>query len=474
MADNKNVLIIGAGPAGITCAYELAGTGISCLIVEKEAVAGGLCKTIEHKGFRFDIGPHRFFTKSKQIEEIWKSSLGEDFILRRRLTRIYFNNKFFLYPIKILDVLIKLGVLESLFVVIDYLKARLFYKRRPDITFQDWVVNRFGRKLFEMFFKSYTEKIWGIPCEEISSQWAAQRIKGISLFSIIQNSLWGNKSEKIKSIIGQFYYPKYGAGQMYEGILSRAVEMGAKIQYHHQPAAIEVINKRVVSVSLKDHEGKLKKVDVDYLVSSMPLSELFTLMVPAPPEYVLVAAERLKYRSLIEVCLVVKAETAFKDQWIYIHDLRINAGRVQIYKNWSRDMNLDDENFTNLGMEYFCFKDDDLGKKSDCEIIALAKEELAELKVFGEVEVTDSFVIRSPYAYPVYAGSYKEDLRGLRDYLERIENLQVIGRAGMHRYNNMDHSMLTGIYAARNIMAGGKKYNLWEVNEEKEYLESSM
>lgn len=472
MSGNKKIIIIGAGPAGITCAYELSQHSIPSFIVEKEEASGGICRTIEYNGFRFDIGGHRFFTKSKHIEEIWKSILGEDFILRRRLTRIYFNDKFFLYPIKILDVLVKMGCRKSLLILYDYFKAQLFYNSRQDITFRDWVVNRFGRKLFEMFFKTYTEKIWGIPCEEISSQWAAQRIKGVSLFSIIKSSLLGNKGGRIKSLIGQFYYPKCGAGQMYEGILDCAVKRGAEIWYNSEPTAVEIINKKVNGVYLKNKEGKIEKVEVDYLVSSMPLSEIFKLLTPVSPRYILEAAARLKYRALIEACLIVKGETNFKDQWIYIHDSRVKTGRVQIYKNWSPYMGLDDKKCTHLGMEYFCFRDDDFWRKEDREIIRIAGEEFVKLKMFREkAEVVDGFVVRVPYAYPVYAGSYKDDLNVLRKYIDEIENLQVIGRCGMHRYNNMDHSMLTGIYAARNIMEGRKKYNIWEVNEEKKYLE---
>lgn len=472
MNGRGKTLIIGAGPAGITCAYELANRGRASLIIEKEPVAGGLAKTLEYKGFRFDIGPHRFFTKSKHIEKVWKTILGEDFILCRRRTRIYFRHRFFLYPIKILDALTKIGIVESIVILYDYLKTQLLYRNKQDADFHDWVINRFGRKLFEMFFKAYTEKIWGLSCREISSEWAAQRIKGVSLFFIVKSAFLGNRGGKIKSIIGQFYYPKYGAGQMYEEILGRAVKKGTAVQFHTQPQAIEIINKRADSVYLKDKEGRLDKVEVDYLVSSMPFSEIFKLLSPAAPKYILDAAAGLKYRALIEVCLIVKGKTDFPDQWIYIHDSKIVAGRAQIYKNWSSYMSVDAENFTHLGMEYFCFRDDDFWMKEDREIIRIAGEEFVKLKMFREkAEVVDGFVVRVPYAYPVYSGSYKDDLGLLREYIDKIENLQVIGRCGMYRYNNMDHSMLTGIYAAQNIMEGRKKYNIWEVNEEKEYLE---
>lgn len=473
MDDNKKIFIIGAGPAGIGCAYELAKNRVSAYLIEKEAVGAGICKTISYKGFRFDIGPHRFFTKSKFIEELWKSVLKEDLKLRPRLTRIYFKRKFFLYPIKILDVLSKIGLGQSLLVLGDYLRVKLFLRNRPDISFQDWITKRFGGRLYRMFFKTYTEKIWGVPCAQISSDWAVQRIKGLSLTSLVKSCFWGNRGGKIKTLIDEFYYPDYGAGQMYDKMLALTLDAGAQIHYQCEPVDIEVVGNKAVSVSGKDKEGKISKLAVDYLVSSMPFSKLFTLLNPAPLPAVLAAARRLRYRSLIEVCLIVKGQTDFPDQWIYIHATEVKTARVQLYRNWSDYMGSADPAFTNLGMEYFCFTDDDLWKSSDEEIIDLAKKELAKIKVFRDFSVTDGFVVRVPYAYPVYVGRHQEDLQILKKYIEKIENLEVIGRSGMYKYNNMDHSILTGIYAARNILAGAKKYNLWEVNTEQEYLEEA-
>jgi protoporphyrinogen oxidase len=470
MGNQRSVLVIGAGPAGITCAYELAKNNLPSTLIEKEDVAGGICRTTQYKGFKFDVGGHRFFTKSKIVEQIWRQALAEDFLARNRYSHIYFNEKFFSYPIKIFDVVGKVGLFESLLIFKDYVKAQVLYRNKPEVSFCDWITKRFGDKLFNMFFKTYTEKIWGISCSQLSSEWATQRIKGLSMGSVVKNALFGNIG-KIKTLIEEFHYPKYGVGQMYDKILSQALEKGAEIEYKTEPVEIEVEGNRVVSVSVKDAAGNVNKQTPDYLVSSMPFSRIFDLFKPAVPQYLKEAAEKLRYRCLIEVCFIIKGKCDCKDQWIYIHDPKLRTGRLQIYKNWSPYMGSGDESVINMGMEYFCFKEDDLWQMTDSQIMELAKTELARIGVLKEFQVIDGFVIKVPYAYPVYVGAYKEYIGVLKDYIEKIENLQVIGRCGLHKYNNMDHSMLTGIYAAHNIMEGQKKYDVWDVNVEQEYLE---
>ncbi|MBU1122033.1 MAG: NAD(P)/FAD-dependent oxidoreductase [Candidatus Omnitrophota bacterium] len=471
---SKKVVIVGAGPAGLAAAYELCRNNVSVFIIEKESRAGGICKTIEYKGFKFDVGPHRFFTKAKFIEKLWKDILADDFLICNRVTRIFFKGVFFLYPIKLLDVLKQIGIAESLFILGSYLRAKLFYGKRGDDSFRDWVVKRFGERLYRMFFKGYTEKIWGLACDEISSEWAAQRIKGLSVVSVIKNAVLGNRATKVKSLIDKFYYPKYGAGQMYNYLLTRALERGVGGQYNSEPVKIEIIDNKVKSISFKDKDGRVKTENIDHLINSMPFSEVFTLLTPRPPQNILESAARLRYRSLIDVCLIVKGDCDFKDQWLYIHDSGVNTSRVQIYKNWSPEMMPKGDLRVSVGLEYFCFKDDDFWAKDDIEIIDLAKDELLKLGLFSDLAVVDDgFVVRVPYAYPVYTGSYNEDMKVLREYIDKIDNLQMVGRCGMYRYNNMDHSMITGMYAAVNIIKGRKKYNIWEVNDEKQYLEET-
>jgi len=466
----KNIFIIGAGPAGIACAYELAKNNILSYLIEKEDLPCGICKTIEYKGFRFDIGPHRFFTKSKFVEDLWKSLLKEDFLLKKRCTHIFFNKKFFLYPIKISDVLIKLGILESILVILDYLVSDISYKFKKEESFEDWVIKNFGKRLYKAFFKTYTEKIWGISSSEISSDWAAQRIKGLSLFSAVKNAFFKGKG-RIKTLIDKFYYPKYGVGQMYVKMLEEALSKGVQLFLNNELVEVGREKKKVKYIILKDKKGEIKRINADYLVSSIPFSILFKILRPSPPPLILNSAKRLKYRSLIEVCLIVEGETEFKDQWIYIHEPHFKVGRIQLYKNWSKYLFPKETPFIHLGMEYFCFKEDEMWNKTDSEILRLANSELSKIGIIRRLKIIDGFVVRVPYAYPVYTKYYKRDMKLLREYIEKIENLQVIGRCGMHRYNNMDHSILTGIYAAQNIILGKKKYDLWKVNVEKEYLE---
>lgn len=466
----RNV-IIGAGPAGISCAYELAKKNINSLLIEKEDTPYGICKTIEYKGFRFDIGGHRFFTKSKLIEDLWKDLLREDFLFRKRFSHIYFKEKFFLYPIKIEDVFKKLGIGESFLIFLDYLYWKLLFWQKEEVSFEDWIIKHFGRRLYKMFFKTYTEKIWGIRCDEISSLWASQRIKGLSFFSVLRNALWKDREGKIKTLLDGFYYPKYGVGQMYEKMLNR-VRKDTELWLNSFSIEIEIDNKRVRRILVKRGNSSLEWIKVKNLVSSMPFSNIFELFRPHPPQEVLEKARELRYRSLIEVCLIVEGRCPFQDQWIYIHDPKIRAGRLQIYKNWSPYMTKEESGLTNIGMEYFCFEGDDLWVKKDSEILALAVEELDKIGLFKEMKVIDGFIVRVEYAYPVYDTKYRENIKDLIDYVNRIENLYVIGRCGMHRYNNMDHSILTGIYAARNIIEESKKYDVWEVNvNDDEYIE---
>ena len=462
--DLRNV-VIGAGPAGLSCAYELAKHKKDVFVLEKDSNIGGICRTLEHNGYRFDVGPHRFFTKSKEVDSLWKTLLEGDFSPVKRLTRIYFAGKFFFYPIQISDVIKNIGLSENVKIVFDYFYSQAYLRNKPKKSFEDWVVANFGRRLYLMFFKTYTEKVWGISCSEISAEWAAQRIKNLSVWSILKNTL--GLGDDVKSLTSEFSYPKYGAGQMYDKMREKACEFGAEIKLNTSPKKIKIKDNRVYEIV--DNNGN--NISISSLISSMPFSELFELIDPVAPKDVVDASRRLKFRSLIEVCLVVQCECTCSDQWIYIHEPSLKVGRVQIYKNWSEFMVPKGADSLGIGMEYFSFIGDQIWTMTDEDLVKFASDELNRLGIFKDILVKSGFVYRVPHAYPVYSGSYEKDMEILKEYLSKIENIQVIGRGGMFRYNNMDHSMLTGLYAARNIINTSKKIDLWSVNEEEHYHE---
>lgn len=471
--DDKRVVIIGGGPAGLTAAYELCKAGWKVLVLEKDNTVGGLARTVNYKGYHFDIGGHRFFTKVKLIEELWHEILGEDLLRCRRLSRIYYNKRFFFYPFRTSNALFGLGILNSLLILLSYLKAQLF-PEKPEETFEQWVSNRFGKRLYRIFFKTYTEKVWGIPCNEIRAEWAAQRIKGLSLLTAIKNTLFAHKTSKngevIKTLIDSFYYPKLGPGMMWEKMAKRVEEMGGTVFLGADVQRIMLKDSRVSSVEV-NLNGMIKTIGGTHFISSMPIRELIHKLEPSPPEEVTIAASNLKYRDFLTVVLIVNRKEVFPDNWIYIHDPEVKVGRVQNFKNWSPYM-VPDQNKTCLGLEYFCFEGDSLWTMPDEELIKLGQKELEMLGLIHASEVEDGTVFRMPKAYPVYDSTYKESLSTIRRFLSNIENLQLVGRNGMHKYNNQDHSMLTAILAARNIMDAN--YDLWQVNEEKEYLEETV
>ena len=460
------VVIIGAGPAGLTAAYELSKAGVRSTILEKDSVVGGIARTVDYKGYKFDIGGHRFFTKVTLVEQMWKEVLGEDLIRRSRLSRIYYGGKFYYYPLRAFNALFNLGIWETMRCMVSYGWAQMF-PRKPETDFASWVSNRFGRRLFEVFFKTYTEKVWGIPCTEIQAEWAAQRIKGLSLVSAIKNALFGElgktKEQIIKTLIDEFEYPRHGPGMMWHKTRALVEQGGSRVIFN---AAVEQIYWR---------EGGIEGVragGVDYeathLVSSMPVRELIEALTPAPPEELLRAAQGLHYRDFLTVALVVNKKDLFPDNWIYVHDKKVKLGRIQNFNNWSPEMVPDPET-TCLGLEYFCFEGDGLWTTSDRELIELGKSELGMLGLVNPADVVDGAVVRMQKAYPVYDGTYEPAMRKVREFLKRVPNLQLTGRNGMHRYNNQDHSMLTAMLAARNILGG--RYDLWQVNVEQEYHE---
>ncbi len=461
-----DIVIIGAGPAGLTAAYELSKAGVTSTVLEKDDTVGGLARTVNYRGYHFDIGGHRFFTKVTLVEQMWREVLGSNLIRRSRLSRIYYRGKFFYYPLRAINALLNLGLWETLRCVASYGRARLF-PRKPEDDFATWVINRFGRRLFEIFFKTYTEKVWGIPCAKIQAEWAAQRIKGLSLSSAIKNALFGelgkSKQEVIKTLIDEFDYPRHGPGMMWTHTKALVEERGSRVVFN---APVERIYWREGAVEAVEAGGSI--YPLGHLISSMPVRELIEKLTPTPPEELLQAAGNLHYRDFLTVALVVNKKDLFPDNWIYVHDKNVKLGRIQNFNNWSPEM-VPDPSTTCLGLEYFCFEGDGLWTSSDKELIELGKRELGLLGLVDPADVIDGAVVRMTKAYPVYDGGYEAAIDEMRRFLRRVPNLQLVGRNGMHRYNNQDHSMLTAILAARNILGG--HYDLWKVNVEQEYHE---
>ncbi|MBI5397564.1 MAG: NAD(P)/FAD-dependent oxidoreductase [Verrucomicrobia bacterium] len=457
-------LIIGAGPAGLTAALELVRRGARVTVLEKLDKVGGLARTEFYKGYRFDIGGHRFYTKVGEVEALWRQMLGADFRRTRRLSRIYYRHHFFNYPLEPLDALMKLGLWESLRIGLSYLKAKLT-PHRPDETFEQWVTHRFGARLYETFFKSYTEKVWGIPCHKIRADWAAQRIKGLSLRTAVVNAVFGTNNTK--SLIQEFDYPPLGPGMMWERFQQTIEAAGSEVRLRTETVKLAHDGRRVTRLTTR-REGEATEMAADHFISTMPLPELIAALDPPPPAHVLAAARGLKHRDFILVGLIVNRAELFPDNWLYVHSPDVTVGRIQNFKNWSAAM-VPDPRKTSLGMEYFCTRGDALWGRTDAELVALAKADLARLGLAEPDEVEDGAVIRQLDAYPVYDADYHRHLETLRDYLLGFENLQTIGRSGLHRYNNQDHSMLTGMLAARNI-AGGR-HDVWSVNTERSYYE---
>ncbi|MDY6936023.1 MAG: NAD(P)/FAD-dependent oxidoreductase [Cyanobacteriota bacterium] len=460
-----STVVIGGGPAGLTAAYELSKKDHKSVVLEKADRVGGISRTETYKGYRFDIGGHRFFTKVTEVEQLWHEVLENDFIRVPRMSRIFYDGKFFSYPLEPFDALTKLGLIDSMMIMLSYMKIKM----RPlpeEENLEQWVTNRFGERLYRTFFKTYTEKVWGIPCTKIQADWAAQRIKGLSLKKAVLNALF--KVNNTKTLIKEFEYPRLGPGMMWERFQEKLDAFGSPVHLNTNVIGIEREGQRIKSITaIRDEQ--LVKFSGDNFVSSMPVSLLLNRLNPAPPEYVLEAARGLKYRDFLIVSLVVNKKHLFPDNWIYIHSPEFKVGRIQNFKNWSPEM-VPDPDKTCLGMEYFCSEGDDLWEMSNEDLIALASREVVGLGLVDDIDrIEDGTVIRQYKAYPVYDGEYRGHLDVIQEYLETFENLQTTGRNGMHRYNNQDHSMLTGMLAAKNIL--GEEHDLWNVNVERSYHE---
>jgi protoporphyrinogen oxidase len=437
------------------------------VVLERDDAIGGLARTVEYKGFRFDIGGHRFFTKVAPVAQLWRTMLGKDFLRRPRLSRILYRRRFFDYPLKPMNALRNLGLMTSCAVVLSWLWIRLF-PIRPEVSFADWVSNRFGRMLFRIFFETYTEKVWGIACNRIAAQWAAQRIRGLSLTTAVISMLMPRRrGSRITSLIEEFDYPRLGPGMMWEAFRVRILDNGGDIRLNSRIVQVLHEGDRISGVEV-EHEGRRYLQPASQVISTMPVRHLIQRLVPPAPSQIVETASRLKYRDFVTVALIIDKPDVFPDNWIYIHDERVKVGRIQNYKNWSPDM-VPDPKWTCLGLEYFCFDGDGLWSSTDEDLIALATRELELLGLIEGGIVRDGAVVRAPKAYPVYDQGFEAALEDIKSFVTRFSNLQLVGRNGMHKYNNQDHSMLTAMLAVRNLC--GEQHDLWAVNAEDEYHE---
>ena len=475
----KQVVILGAGPAGLTAGYELMKHQARVIVLEQDAhYVGGISRTVERNGYRFDIGGHRFFSKSQEIEDLWTEVLGADLVTCGRLSRIYYKGKYFDYPLKATNALLNMGPVETVRSLSSYAWARIHPIKNPQ-NLEEWVSNQFGHRLFSIFFKTYTEKVWGMSTSELSADWAAQRIKGLNMTEAIRNALFPKRKSKkggavITTLIDQFRYPRLGPGMMWERTRDllvaggNYVAMGQRVvEVRWQPGV------GVQSVLTQDiATGETHEVGGTDFLSTLPIRELVHSFSPALPPEVQAAANNLKYRDFLTVAVVINRAKMFPDNWIYIHDPSVVVGRIQNFKNWSAEM-VPDQSTTCLGLEYFCFEGDGLWNSPDDELVALARKELAQLGMCTPEEALWGVVVRQPKAYPVYDDIYKSQLAIIHDYLSaHMPNLQLVGRNGMHHYNNQDHSMMTALLAARNI-ALGAHYDPWKVNTDAEYHEEA-
>ena len=474
----RHTVVIGAGPAGLTAARELTGHGDPVTVVESDSMVGGISRTVERDGWRFDIGGHRFFTKVPRVEAFWHDVLPpEDFLVRPRMSRIFYGGKFYDYPIKLGNALRNLGVVEALRCALSFLWVRL--RPPPDRdTLEGYIVANYGWRLYRHFFKTYNEKVWGVPASELSADWGAQRIKGMSLWTAVweplRNSLPGarrSRSAQVTSLIEEFQYPKYGPGMMWERCAEQVAAAGGAIWFDSPARAVHLEDGRAVAVTVGRPDGGAVRLPADAVISSMPLTGLARIIDPPPPPSVLESADALHYRDFLTVALVVPADRGFPDNWIYIHAPDVKVGRIQNFGSWSPFMVKD--GFTCLGLEYFVFEGDQLWSSTDEELVALATDELAAIGLVDKGDVQAGYAVRIPKAYPVYDDAYDQQVKVIRTWLESsASNVHPVGRNGMHKYNNQDHSMYTAMLTVDNLR--GAHHDIWSVNVEEEYHEASV
>ncbi len=470
MAEEAPVVIAGAGPGGLTAALQLTKKGQHPLVLEADSVVGGISRTVERDGWRFDLGGHRFFTKVTEVEALWHEILPEgDFLLRPRMSRIFYKGRYIDYPLTAFNALRNIGLGEAIMCGFSYIWARI-HPPKDEENYENWLVARFGWRLYRALFKTYTEKVWGVPVSEMPKDWAAQRVKNLDLRKAVMNAIMPKRNQKeITSLIEEFEYPKYGPGMMWEVCAEKVVAGGGTVQLDSKITAIQVEGGKATSVTY-DHQGSSATVSASHVISTMPMRELVHCLVPPPPDNVLSAADGLHYRDYLTVALVVPESRSFPDNWIYIHAPEVVVGRIQNYGSWSPYLVKDGR--TCLGMEYFVFEGDAMWNMPDDELIALGTKELGVLGLVQPGDVESGYVVRVPKAYPYYDFTYKENVDTIRRYLETsVPNVHPVGRNGMHRYNNQDHSMYTAMLTVENMY--GATHDIWSVNVEEEYHETS-
>lgn len=479
MDQSVDVLIIGAGPGGLTAGYLLTRqTDLSVILIEKDPnYVGGISRTERFDGHCFDIGGHRFFSKSAEVVALWHELLPDDFVERPRSSRIYYQNRFYSYPLDGIEALRNLGIVESVRCVLSYLAARIKPCREPR-SFHQWVANQFGERLFSIFFKTYTEKVWGMSCDEISADWAAQRIKGLSMSSAIVSAakrslgIQAGKS-RIKTLIESFHYPRRGPGMLWEAAAQKFQAQGGQLTMGHAANAMHYDSdaQRWI-VETVGADGQTKRIGATHVVCTAPMRETLTSISPRPASAD--AASRLRYRDFITVALILDRPATFTDNWIYIHDPSVKVGRIQNFASWSPEMVPDAATGGCLGLEYFCFDGDSLWESSDADITELAIVELEKIGLATRDQIRGARVVRQPKAYPVYDDHYRDIVEEVRaDLAAHYPNLHLVGRNGMHKYNNQDHAMMTAMLTVENIVAGGTLRDVWAVNEDAEYHEAS-
>ena len=460
------VVALGGGPAGLTAGYLMAKRGLPVIVLESTDQVGGIARTEVREGYRFDLGGHRFFTKSREVDDLWHEVLGDEFLRRPRQSRIYWRHKFLEYPLQGMDVIRKLGPIDLTRAVLSYFWAAIKPRGRED-TFEEWVVNRFGRWLFNQYFKSYTEKVWGVSTSEIRSEWAAQRIKGLSFFAAAWSAFFGNRGNKITSLISAFNYPRYGPGQMWERMRDEIREHGGEVRLNAPVTRLRLGADGVVEVVAGG-----ETLTPSYVISSLPLRTTVGITEPEAPAEVRDAARGLRYRDFLTVALVIEDEQMFPDNWIYIHDPTVKVGRIQNFRSWSPWMVPNDTD-ASIGMEYFCFEGDELWSMADDDLVAMATREIQDLGLARAERVRMGFVVRVHKAYPMYDAQYADRVTAIRGWLDTVPNLIQVGRNGLHRYNNSDHSMLTAMRAVENILDGAD-HDIWAVNAESVYHEEDV
>ena len=474
---SPRVVVIGAGPAGLTASYLLSKRGIPVVVLEEDPIhVGGISRTVNYKQFHFDIGGHRFFSKSQAVEDLWTEILPDDLLDRPRSSRILYRGKFYAYPLKPLQALANLGVAESLLCLASYLRARAFPVPDPK-NFEDWVSNQFGERLYSIFFKTYTEKVWGMSCREISADWAAQRIKGLSLTTAVLHALaprgGKDRTQVIKTLIDSFRYPRRGPGMMWKAAAVKTRAAGGEVHLGHKVVGIARDEATGVwTVSAERRDGSRATFQGEHVISSAPIREVCASLDPAPRPEAAEAAAALRYRDFITVALILDEKNRIGDNWIYIHDPGVRVGRVQNFKSWSPEM-VPDPALACYGLEYFCFEGDGVWTSPDADLLALASKELVQLGLAAKGEIKDGCVVRQRKAYPVYDEHYVDRVAAVRREIDaRYPGLHLVGRNGMHKYNNQDHAMMTAMIVVENIAAGKTVRDPWLVNQDAEYHES--